>query len=72
MFFHVASINIPPFLWTPIENTANAFLAIALITLGAQSAFLKIKQLSTPLVLSLLGRLILSPCIAFIVIFILN
>ncbi|MFJ8236182.1 AEC family transporter [Ureibacillus sp. NPDC094379] len=72
MFLHVASIKIPQFLWTPIENTANAFLAIALITLGAQSAFLKINRLSTPLVLSLLGRLVISPCTAFMVIFILN
>ncbi|MDN3015490.1 AEC family transporter [Paenibacillus sp. BSR1-1] len=62
------SIRIPEYIWTPIKNTSNAFLAIALITLGAQSAFLKIKNVSLPLVLSLFGRLILSPCIAFIII----
>ena len=68
VFLHAVSIRIPEYIWTPIKNTSNAFLAIALITLGAQSAFLKIKNVSLPLVLSLFGRLILSPCIAFIII----
>lgn len=72
VFFHAASISIPEFIWTPLESAANAFLAIALITLGAQSAFLKINVRSAPLILSLLGRLILSPCIAFLVILFLN
>ncbi|MEH7332615.1 AEC family transporter [Neobacillus drentensis] len=68
VFLKTVSIRIPEYIWTPIKNTSNAFLAIALITLGAQSAFLKIKSFSMPLVLSLIGRLILSPCIAFIII----
>lgn len=68
----VFSFNIPNYLWTPIENIANAFLAIALVTLGAQSAFIKIYRFSKPLVLSLLGRLILSPCIGLLVILTLN
>ncbi|WP_332631326.1 AEC family transporter [Halalkalibacter flavus] len=66
------AITIPSYLWTPIENIANAFLAIALITLGAQSAFIKIYRFSKPLILSLIGRLILSPCIGIIVILMLN
>ena len=66
------SVNIPEFIWTPIENTANAFLAIALVTLGAQSAFIKLYHFSKPLILSLIGRLILSPCIGFIVILMLH
>ncbi|MEH7302786.1 AEC family transporter [Neobacillus drentensis] len=69
VFFQVVSVRIPAFLWTPIKNTSNAFLAIALVTLGAQCAFLKISRFSLPLVLSLIGRLILSPCIAFLIIF---
>ncbi len=72
LLLQVLSIDIPGFLWKPIENISNAFLGIALITLGAQSAFLKINHLSTPLALSLIGRLVLSPCIAFIVITILQ
>ncbi|ARK32267.1 AEC family transporter [Halalkalibacter krulwichiae] len=72
MLLQATSISIPEYLWTPIESISSAFLAIALITLGAQSAFLKIYRFSTPLILSLLGRLVLSPCIAFIVIMTLN
>lgn len=72
LLLQALSIDIPGFLWKPIENISNAFLGIALITLGAQSAFLKINHLSAPLALSLIGRLVLSPCIAFIVITILQ
>ncbi|WP_121664839.1 AEC family transporter [Metabacillus litoralis] len=72
MFFQITSLRLPGYIWVPIENISNAFLAIALITLGAQSAFIKITRLSKPLILSLLGRLIVSPTIAFIVIFLFN
>jgi predicted permease len=65
LIFHGLSIKLPGFIWTPITNISDAFLAIALITLGAQSAYLKINYFSLPLVLSLIGRLILSPLIAF-------
>lgn len=72
VFLKATSIRIPEFIWTPIENTSDAFLAIALITLGAQSAFIKFHRLSTPLVLSILGRLVLAPCIAYVTILILS
>lgn len=38
MVFNSLSVKIPFFLWNPIENLSSAFLAMALITLGAQSA----------------------------------
>lgn len=69
---HVLSVQIPGFIWTPIKNTSDAFLAIALITLGAQSASLKLIRFSLPLVLSIVGRLILSPVIAIFVIVVLG
>lgn len=72
LLLHTFDIKIPAFLWTPIKNVSNAFLAIALITLGAQSAYIKISRFSLPLILSLLGRLILSPCIALVIIFVLK
>jgi malate permease and related proteins len=68
LFLHIYHIKLPTFLWTPIQNTSNAFLAVALVTLGAQSAYIKIKRFSLPLFLSLFGRLILSPAVAFIII----
>jgi len=72
LMLHTFHIKIPGFLWTPIKNSSDAFLAIALITLGAQSAYIKIRRFSLPLILSLIGRLILSPSIALLIIFILK
>jgi predicted permease len=65
-------IKLPDFIWKPIDNVSNAFLAIALFTLGAQSAYLKLQRLSLPLLLSLAGRLLVSPSIAFVVILLLR
>ncbi len=72
LLLHTLHIKIPSFLWEPIKNSSNAFLAVALITLGAQSAFLQLKQFSLPLLMSLVGRLILSPAVALLIIFILK
>ncbi|MED4205309.1 AEC family transporter [Neobacillus mesonae] len=69
LLLHTLHIKIPGFIWAPIKNTSNAFLAVALVTLGAQSAFLKFGRFSLPLVLSLLGRLVFSPVIALLIIF---
>ncbi|WP_160719225.1 AEC family transporter [Bacillus sp. USDA818B3_A] len=72
LILHSFHVKIPSFIWSPIHNTSNAFLAIALITLGAQSAYIKISRFSLPLYLSLFGRLIISPLIALAIIFTLN
>ena len=50
----------------------NAFLAIALVTLGAQSAYLQFKHVSSVLIFSLLGRLVVSPILALILILLLH
>ncbi|MEH7012793.1 AEC family transporter [Neobacillus niacini] len=65
-------IEIPEFLWKPIENSSNAFLAVALVTLGAQVAFLKITRISRPIVWIVIGRLIISPLVGLLVIYILG
>ncbi|MCI2254968.1 AEC family transporter [Domibacillus sp. PGB-M46] len=67
-----AGITVPSFLWSPIQNASNAFLAVALLTLGAQCAYMKITSLSRPLVLAVFTRLFLSPAIGLLVITILN
>lgn len=72
LLLNLFHIEIPSFIWTPIENIVAAFLAIALITLGAQSAYLKITHISKPLLFSLLGRLIVSPIIALLLIYLLG
>lgn len=67
--FQAFHIKIPLFLWNPIENIADAFLAVALLSLGAQVAFIKINSLSKVLIGSCIGRLIMSPLIALGLIF---
>ncbi|WP_243355472.1 AEC family transporter [Bacillus litorisediminis] len=66
LILNIMAVDIPSVIWGPVENTANAFIAIALVTLGAQSAYLKLNRITLPLVLSLAGRLIISPIIALI------
>lgn len=66
--FNLLDIQIPFFVWIPIENISSAFLAVALFTLGAQVAYLKIQIFSAPLIFAILGRLIVSPLLAFMLI----
>ncbi len=66
------NVDIPSFLWNPIKSLDNAFLAVALVTLGAQSAYLKLTKFSLPLTLSVVGRLLISPALALLIIFILK
>ncbi|OLO40441.1 hypothetical protein BTR23_08125 [Alkalihalophilus pseudofirmus] len=68
LLLNLLEINIPPFVFNPISNIANAFLAIALITMGAQVALLKVHHFSFLLLISICGRLIVSPILAWCVI----
>jgi len=62
-------IDIPHFLWVPIDQLANAFIAIALILLGAQLAKIQFRTLFNKLILvGSIGRLIISPLIALLLI----
>nr|WP_263327652.1 AEC family transporter [Neobacillus sp. Marseille-Q6967] len=61
-------VQIPEFLWRPIEHSSNAFMAVALVTLGAQVAYLKITKISKPIVWILIGRLMISPIVGLLVI----
>lgn len=65
-------VRIPPFIWKPIENISDAFFAIGLMTLGAQVAFIPFKMFSKALLFALLGRLVVSPAIAVVVILVLG
>lgn len=65
-------VTIPAYVYSPIEKASDAFLAVALVTLGAQCAFLDLKKMSLPLVLSLAGRLAVSPAIAVGIIWLLG
>ncbi|ARU62051.1 transporter [Tumebacillus avium] len=66
--FNTLDLELPDFAGRPLEYLGNAFFAVALVTLGAQSAHLKIARLNWPLVLSLAGRCIAAPVIAYFII----
>ncbi|MCG7343491.1 AEC family transporter [Sporosarcina sp. ACRSL] len=61
---------IPKFVWLPISHLADAFLAIALILLGAQLAQIQIRTIMNRTILvSSIGRLIIGPSVALLLIF---
>lgn len=67
---NLAAIRLPHFIELPISYLSDAFIAIALITLGAQLAQIRVKTLWNRLIfLSAFGRLLLSPTVALLLIF---
>lgn len=66
-------INVPEFILVPVNHLANAFLAIALILLGAQLAQIQLKTMFNKMVIvSSLGRLVVGPAVALILIYIMG
>jgi len=55
-------------LWIPIEKMAAAVIPIALITLGAQLANIRLSQRIIDVIISVLCRLIVGPLMAFVLI----
>ena len=72
LLFRVFNITLPEPIYRPLENSADAFVAVALITLGAQIAYIRIKSISKVVIFSSLFRLILSPIVGLIVIVLLG
>jgi predicted permease len=68
LLLNVLDLTIPTFIWIPLENASQGFLSIALITLGAQVAHLKLGSHYVPILLSSLCRLIISPLLALLII----
>lgn len=66
------NIRIPAFVWHPIENVSHAFIAMALVTLGAQLAYLKLTRISAPLLGSIICRLMISPLVSLLLIMLLG
>ncbi|MEI4770125.1 AEC family transporter [Psychrobacillus sp. FJAT-51614] len=70
---NIWNIGIPMSLRIPLDYLANAFISIALITLGAQLAQLDIKTIFNKVILtSTIGRLVLGPMLAFGLIMLMN
>jgi malate permease and related proteins len=65
-------VKIPNLLWNPIQSIADAFLAVALITLGAQVAQIKLVKPHMVLYVSTASRLLIGPSAALGIIFLLG
>ncbi|MEK3937450.1 AEC family transporter [Sporosarcina sp. FSL W7-1349] len=63
-------ISIPTFVWIPISHLAEAFLAIALVLLGAQLAQIQFRTiLNKTILVTSLGRLIIGPAVSLLLIY---
>lgn len=64
------NVPIPPFIWVPANYIADAMIALALLTLGAQVAQIKFTSGLSSVYYSLALRLVVGPIIALAIIFI--
>lgn len=65
ILLNVYEVSIPSFIWVPANYTADAMVALALLTLGAQVAKIRFSTGLSTVYASLLLRLIVGPAIAF-------
>ncbi|MFB4158977.1 AEC family transporter [Geomicrobium sp. JSM 1781026] len=72
LIFQIFDVPLPNFALIPLEQLADAFMALALFLLGAQLANIKLKTFHQVIVWSLLGRLFVSPAIALVFIYVLG
>lgn len=64
------NISIPSFIWVPANYIADAMIALALLTLGAQVAQIQFMKGLSTVYYSLMIRLVVGPMIALAIIFI--
>ena len=57
-------LDLPFFVMEPISRSADAFLAVALLTLGAQVAFIRLRELNKVIIASCIGRLLIGPAVS--------
>lgn len=72
LVFQISDVPLPNFALIPLEQLADAFMALALFLLGAQLANIKLKAFHQVIVWSLLGRLFVSPALALLFIYLLG
>ncbi|MFD2131618.1 AEC family transporter [Pseudogracilibacillus auburnensis] len=70
LIVNALNISVPGFIWVPANYIANAMIAIALLTLGAQVAQLKLTAGLGTVYFSLVLRLIAGPLVALGMIFV--
>lgn len=72
IIFNFFDITLPKPILLPLNHLADAFIAIALIVLGAQLAKIKINFFQRVITWSLFGRLIAGPILSLMLIHLLN
>ena len=70
VFLNIFNVPIPSFIWVPANYIADAMIALALFTLGAQVAQIKFTTGLSTVYYSLALRLVVGPIIALAIIFI--
>ncbi len=66
--FNLLHVKIPDFIWIPMNTVANGMLALALVSIGAQIASIRIYHNTSAGLLSSAVRLVISPAMAFLLI----
>ena len=70
--FQVFNIPLPEFVHIPLKELSDAFVAVALLLLGAQLAKIRLRFLHQVITWSLIGRLIIGPLLSLAIIYILK
>lgn len=69
ILLNIYAVPIPEFIWVPANYIANAMIAFALFTLGAQVAQIKFTTGLSAVYISMFLRLLAGPAIAFVILF---
>jgi len=72
LVFNMFHIQVPDFIWIPMNTVSNGMLAIALVSIGAQVANVRFHRNTITVMLSSIIRLLLSPLLALLIISILQ
>ncbi|MGE0942052.1 AEC family transporter [Bacillus wiedmannii] len=72
VLFQSFTIQIPNYIFLPLNQLANSFVAIALILLGAQLSNIKLNFFHRVITWALIGRLLMGPLLALAMIYPLN
>lgn len=72
VIFQFINVPLPNFVLVPLEQLANAFMALALFLLGAQLVYIRFNSFHRVIVLSLIGRLVAGPALAILFIYLLG
>ncbi|WP_085993639.1 AEC family transporter [Oceanobacillus senegalensis] len=70
LLFNAFNVSIPSVIWVPANYIADAMIALALLTLGAQVARIQFKAGLSAIYSSLTVRLVMSPMVALFIIWI--